>query len=159
MKAKTFENLIRKIVREEIDYALRREIKSLKEDLRDELKPTITEHTERLVDVPNTPMSKATKPTLKEKIMGKPSFKPKSYTNNQALNTLLNETAAGDTNLESGNSPVSMDQPFSTGAPLPMDTAGIPNEVANALTRDYSDLMKAINNKLIRLLFTWSLVV
>ena len=42
MKAKTFESLIRKVVREEIDYALRREIKSLKEDLRDELKPTIT---------------------------------------------------------------------------------------------------------------------
>ena len=37
MKAKTFENLIRKVVREEIDYALRREIKTLKEDLRDEL--------------------------------------------------------------------------------------------------------------------------
>ena len=33
MKAKVFEKLIRKIVREEIDYALRREIKSLKEDL------------------------------------------------------------------------------------------------------------------------------
>ena len=31
MKAKTFENLIRKVVREEIDYALRREIKTLKE--------------------------------------------------------------------------------------------------------------------------------
>ena len=41
MKAKTFENLIRRIVREEIDYSLRREIKSLKEDLRDELKPTL----------------------------------------------------------------------------------------------------------------------
>ena len=53
MKAKTFENLIRKVVREEIDYALRREMKSLKEDLRDELKPTITEHTERMVEVPN----------------------------------------------------------------------------------------------------------
>ena len=52
MKAKTFENLIRKVVREEIDYALRREIKTLKEDLRDELKPTITEHTERFVEVP-----------------------------------------------------------------------------------------------------------
>ena len=37
MKAKTFENLIRKIVREEIDYALRREIKSLKEDIREEI--------------------------------------------------------------------------------------------------------------------------
>ena len=57
MKAKTFENLIRKVVREEIDYALRREIKSLKEDLRDELKPTITEHTERLVEVPKVPQS------------------------------------------------------------------------------------------------------
>ena len=53
MKAKTFENLIRKVVREEIDYALRREIKSLKEDLRDELKPTIVEHKERMVEVPN----------------------------------------------------------------------------------------------------------
>ena len=55
MKAKTFENLIRKIVREEIDYALRREIKSLKEDLRDELKPTIIEHTE----ASNIPMSES----------------------------------------------------------------------------------------------------
>ena len=53
MKAKTFENLIRKVVREEIDYALRREIKSLKEDLRDELNPTIIEHKERMVEVPD----------------------------------------------------------------------------------------------------------
>ena len=52
MKAKTFENLIRKVVREEIDYALRREIKSLKEDLRDELKTSIIEHIEKIVEVP-----------------------------------------------------------------------------------------------------------
>ena len=52
MKASTFENLIRKVVREEIDYALRREIKTLKEDLRSELKPTIVEHNERAVEVP-----------------------------------------------------------------------------------------------------------
>ena len=62
MKAQTFEKLIRKIVREEIDYALRRELKSLKEDLRDELKPTIVEHTERKVEVPK-------QNSLKEKIM------------------------------------------------------------------------------------------
>ena len=37
MKASTFENLIRKVVREEIDYSLRREIKSLKRK-RDKLK-------------------------------------------------------------------------------------------------------------------------
>ena len=66
MKAKTFENLIRKIVREEIDYALRREIKTLREDLRDELKPTIVEHTERIVEVPDSVLMKT---SLKEKIM------------------------------------------------------------------------------------------
>ena len=140
MKAKTFENLIRKVVREEIDYALRREIKSLKEDLRDELKPSIVEHTERIVEVPQ-------QSSLKEKIMGKKPIKRQNFVGDNTLNDLLNETAAGDTNLESGNSPVSLSQPFSTGAPLPMDTAGMPTEVANAVTRDYSSLMKAIDKK------------
>ena len=141
MKAKTFENLIRKVVREEIDYALRREIKSLKEDLRDELKPTITEHTERMVKVPQ-------QSSLKEKIMGKSpiktkSFKKQNFVGDSTLNDLLNETAAGDTNTESAMAPVS--DPFSTGAP--METAGMPTEVAKVVTRDYSDLMQAIKKK------------
>ena len=140
MKAKTFENLIRKVVREEIDYALRREIKSLKEDLRDELKPTIVEHTERKVEVPQ-------QSSLKEKIMGKKPFKKQNFVGNSTLNDLLNETAAGDTNTQSAMAPVSLAQPFATGAPLPMDTTGMPTEVASAVTRDYSGLMKAINKK------------
>ena len=145
MKAKTFENLIRKVVREEIDYSLRREIKSLKEDLRDELKTTITESTENIVEVPVK-----SKTSLKEKIMGNAPIKQRptqNYTSNSALNDLLNETARGDTNIESGNSPVNLSQPFATGAPLPMDTAGIPDSVANAMTRNYSGLMKAISKK------------
>jgi hypothetical protein len=40
-----------------------------------------------------------------------------------------------------------MAQPFSTAAPLPMETEGMPKEVADAVTRDYSDLMKAITKK------------
>jgi hypothetical protein len=150
MKAKTFENLIRKIVREEIDYALRREIKSLKEDLRDELKPTIVEQKERMVEVPNNPIPETAKNSLREKIMGPQPIKPHqqhSFTSNSALNDLLNETAQGSTNLESGNAPVNLSQPFSSGAPLPMDTAGMPAEVASAVTRDYSGLMKAIDKK------------
>ena len=127
MKAKTFENLIRKVVREEIDYALRREIKSLKEDLRDELKPTITEHTERMVEVPQ-------QSSLKEKIMGKKPFKKQQFVGNSTLNDLLNETAAGDTNTQSAMAPIS--DPFS-----------MPASVANAVTRDYSSLMKAIDKK------------
>ena len=146
MKAKTFENLIRKVVREEIDYALRREIKSLKEDLRDELKPTIVEHKEKIVEVPET-----AKNSLREKIMGNApiktkSFKKQNFTGNSTLNDLLNETAAGDTNLER-TQPASLSQPFATSSPMSMDTTGMPAEVANAATRDYSGLMKAIAKK------------
>ena len=141
MKASTFENLIRKVVREEIDYALQREIKTLKEDLQGNLKPTITE----------TPqISETAKISLREKIMGNAPVKQRlthNFTANSALNDLLNETAMGDTNMESGNSPVSLSQPFASGAPLPMDTTGMPQEVANAVTRDYSSLMKAIAAK------------
>ena len=155
MKAKTFENLIRKIVREEIDYALRREIKTLKEDLRDELKPTIVEHTERLVktpDIPQQPMSEGVKNSLREKIMGSNPIpnKPienKNFTNNKALNSLLNETAMGGNLNTEAIAPASLSSPFSTGSPLPTETAGMPKEVADAVTRDYSSLMKAINKK------------
>ena len=138
MKAKTFENLIRKVVREEIDYALRREIKSLKEDLRDELKPTITEHTERLVEVPQIPQS-----SLKEKIMGKKPFKKQNFVGNNTLNDLLNETAAGDTNTQSSMAPVK--DPFSSSGIIP--TEAMPIEVANVVNRDYRSLMIAIDKK------------
>jgi len=145
MKAKTFENLIRKVVREEIDYSLRREIKSLKEDLRDELKPTIVEHTEKRTEIPEV-----TKHSLKEKIMGTQPIKqhkPQNYTSNSALNDLLNETAQGDTNTQTAQSPVNLANPFATGGSLPMNTAGMPEGVAKAVTRDYSGLMKAIAKK------------
>ena len=142
MKASTFENLIRKVVREEIDYSLRREIKTLKEDLRSELKPTIVEHTdyskhmERQVETPKETPTSPKKPIINQ-----------NFTQNSSLNDLLNETAQGDTNVESGNASVSMEQPFASGAPLPMDTEGMPKEVADAVTRDYSGLMKAIAKK------------
>ena len=138
MKAKTFENLIRKVVREEIDYALRREIKSLKEDLRDELKPTITEHKEKLVEIPKTNQS-----SLKEKIMGRKPFKKQSFVGNNTLNDLLNETAAGDTNTQSAMAPVS--DPFSTSGIIPTET--MPKGIANVVNRDYRSLMKAIDKK------------
>jgi len=133
MKSKTFENLIRKVVREEIDYALGRELKSLREDLRNELKPTIVEQEEKHTEIPNT-----IKSSLRDQIMGNEPIKqhPKqNYTSNGALNDLLNETAQGDTNTQTAM------------APSVMETANMPTQVAEAVTRDYSDLMKAINNK------------
>ena len=124
MKASAFENLFRKVVREEIDYALRREIKTLKEDLRDELKPTIVEQ-----QVQRTPVPQNVQSSLKEKIMGKSIAQ--SFTSNGALNDLLNETAQGNTNLESTLTP----------------EAPMPPEVSNVVNRDYRELMRAIDKK------------
>ena len=146
MKAKTFENLLRKIVREEIDYSLRRELKSLKEDLRDELKPTIVEHKERMVEVPNNPVPETLKSSLREKIMGKEPIKPikkQNFVNNSALNDLLNETAAGDTNLET--TMASPEDPFKTSGVLP--TESMPTPIQKVVNRDYRELMQAINRK------------
>ena len=126
MKAQLFEKLIRKIVREEIDYALRRELKSLKEDLRDEIKPVITEQ-----PIISTPVPDNVKTTLKEKIMGKNPIKKQNFVKDSTLNSLLNETAMGDTNTQT--------------AMAPAET--MPTEVANVVTRDYRELMQAINRK------------
>ena len=138
MKAKVFEKLIRKIIREEIDYALSREIRNLKEDLRNST--SIIEE--------NKNLSLEQKSSLKEKIMGQTPVKKhinQQYTSNSTLNNLLNETAMGDTNLNSNMSPVSMEGEFNTIGDVPVEAA--PQEVVNAVTRDYSDLMKAIDKK------------
>jgi hypothetical protein len=149
MKAKTFENLIRRIVREEIDYALRREIKSLKEDLRDEIKPVIKE---QIINAPisSTPVPDKVKTTLKEKIMGKnpiknTNFKKQNFVSDNTLNDLLNETAQGSTNTYSGNPSANMSQPFSSAGPMP--TEAMPQGIAKAVNRDYRELMKAIDKK------------
>ena len=132
MKATVFEKLIRKVVREEIDYALRREIKTLKEDLRDEFKSTIVDQpTQRNITATGmgNPIPVSVKSSLKEKIMGKSISQ--QFTSNGALNDLLNETAQGNTNTEI------------------MDTSEIPmpTEVANVVNRDYRELMRAIDSK------------
>ena len=79
--------------------------------------------------------------------MGTKPFKKQNFVQDSAINDLLNETAQGDTNLESGNSPVSLTEPFATGEPMSENTTGMPIAVAEAVTRDYSDLMKAIDKK------------
>ena len=110
------------------------ELVKVKEDLRDKIKPQIVE---------------GNSSSLKEEIMGKEpfkeNFKHKSFTNNQTLNDLLNETAQGDTNLSGGASPVSMEGEFSNIGGIPKEAA--PKAVVEAVNRDYSGLMKAIDKK------------
>ena len=79
MKLNAFEKIIRKVVREEIDYALRREIALLKEELNQNSKPRITESKPDVA-----------KEQFREKIQQQmPSFN----TGNGTLDSLLSETA------------------------------------------------------------------
>ncbi len=129
MKATVFEKLIRKVIREEIDYSLRREIKSLKEDLREEFKSTIIEQPTQY-SKKTTPIPSNVKSSLREKIMGKSITQ--QFTSNNALNDLLNETAQGNTNTDSALVPT-------------QET--IPTEIENVVNRDYRELMRAIDSK------------
>ena len=139
MKATVFEKLIRRVVREEIDYALRREIKSLKEDLRDEITPVIKEQHNNDIQ----PISNNVKNSLKEKIMGKKPIRTQNFVKDKTLNSLLNETALGDTNTQTAMAPIN--DPFSTSGVVP--TKAMPTEIASVVNRDYRGLMKAIEKK------------
>jgi CRISPR/Cas system CMR subunit Cmr6 (Cas7 group RAMP superfamily) len=94
MKLNAFEKIIRKVIREEIDYALRRELALLKEELSNN-KPLIKEEIE----------NKVVKEDFRSKIQQQlPNFN----TGNNTLDSLLNETAVSPSNEEvfAANDPV-----------------------------------------------------
>ena len=82
MKLSAFEKIIRKVVREEIDHALRREIALLKEEL------TTQPTKERVVETQNVQEVENFRTKLREQ-MPPPNFN----TGNNTLNSLLSETA------------------------------------------------------------------
>lgn len=83
MKLSAFEKIIRKVVREEIDYALKREIALLKEEL------TVQPIQQRVVETAdNTQEVEDFRAKLRQQ-MPPPNFN----TGNNTLNSLLSETA------------------------------------------------------------------
>ena len=90
MKLNAFEKIIRKVVREEIDYALRREIAMLKEELG---RPS-----------PNPLTTKTEDNSLKEEFRQKITQQMPSFnTGNGTLDSLLNETAVTPSSEEMFN--------------------------------------------------------
>ena len=86
MKLNAFEKLIRKVVREEIDYALRREIQTLKEELNAQPQQRVVEN------IDNTQEVEDFRAKLRAQ-MPPPNFN----TGNDTLNSLLSETAMAPT--------------------------------------------------------------
>ena len=142
---KTLKTLIRGIVREEVEFALKKELTEVFKSLK---KKPITE----------------SKRVIKKK---RPSLK---LAKDPVLNKLLNETRGGiphgegqeeyptmnnktyDTNsmaslMGYGNQGGGTDIAEQTIQNMGVPTENVPEEVKNALTRDYSDVMKAIDKK------------
>ena len=148
MKTDGFVKLLRKVIREEVSNAIKAELKPILNEVRS------TRHDINLQEIASTPNRSTT------------SSKKRQYTKNSMLNDLLNETATSPIidSAEDWNTPefkanlsdaIGM-RPEPTS--LPLATSGIKGEAVdmsneqvasavNAMTKDYSALMKAIDEK------------
>ena len=158
MTTKEFVQAIRRIIQEEVQKTVRKEIQVMLNE-------------SRTVD---TSIKDVYEPRINVK--PRPAKQPKTYSKNPMLNDILNETSPmrGDGNYitetfaapdidyndfnewpSMRNAPSMMSGRMGAVSMIPTtDTEGrpvqnvqVPEEVANALTRDYSSLMKAINKK------------
>ena len=131
MTKKELTTLIRHVVREEVEYAVKKEINLLKEELKG-----------------SQPIVESIQP------------QSKNYTNNGKLNDLLNETALSFTSKDAqafgamrqvGQSPVSLSEPFQPiGGTItdPIMPAVDPRDpVAQFINKDYRAVMAAIDEK------------
>lgn len=141
---------VREVVREEVKLAMREEMVLLRESLR---KPAAAPIVER----------RTTKPTVQQPTARKQApVEKKTFTKNSMLNDLLNESTpfgrdaytasplafTSDDVMGFGASPVQMPGMLTDieGNAVPVANEAT-EAVVNAITRDYSDLMKAINKK------------
>ena len=125
MKLSLFKKVIREVVREEIEYSLAGLRKELKEVLVSKINDEILNETPTV--------------TTNKTVEKKSSSERVPMTKDSILNNLLKETADSgewqDINKEAETSSV-MDE-----------TAGLPDHLANALNKDYSGVMKAVEEK------------
>jgi hypothetical protein len=139
MTKKELTTLIRHVVREEVEYAIKKEIILLKEEIKG-----------------NQPALKPTQPYISERTQPQAT----NYTNNSALNNLLNETALSFTSRDaqafgamrkSGQPLVSLSEPFQPiGGTItdPIMPAVDPRDpVAQFINKDYRAVMAAIDEK------------
>ena len=140
MKLSIFKKMIREVIREELDYKFSRLSKELKEVVvksnTNDLSKART-HTTQDTSLKNmmndSVSSNSNVPITKRSI-------PAPKTNNNILNSLLEETAQSDdwkTVQGSGQEVQSVQD----------NTEALPNHLAEALTKDYSAMLKSVEEK------------
>jgi len=128
MKLSLFKKVIREVVREEIEYSLAGLRKEIKEVLVSKINNEILNETPSVT--PSVEVSKKSVTESKQRV---------PMTKDSILNNLLKETADSgewqNINKEAETKSV-MDE-----------TANLPNHLADALNKDYSGVMKAVEEK------------
>ena len=127
MKLSIFKKVIREVVREEIEYSIKGLRKELKEVLVSSINNNMLE--EKTSVTAEKPVKKQSRPIEKRVPMTKDSI----------LNDLLQETA-NDGEWKNINKEAETQS-------VTDDTAGLPDHLANALNKDYSQVMKAVDKK------------
>lgn len=142
MNKKELVEIIRTVVREEINESLPQ---YLMEVLAERIagQPVITERKES--NIPVTPRKKPSV-AFEAPIKQVPVQAPRTFSSNPIFNQILNETVGGIPDESSVSVPSAID----TIKNLPKEVLAENKDVAavaNAMTRDYSKLMKAIDSK------------
>ena len=139
MKLSLFKKLIREVIREELEYSLR--------GLRKELKEVVV--TGNNVNTSRARPDRTVDTSYKNLMNESPSSKPNSSitnsnisvpkTNNKVLDSLLTETAQSDDWKKVDSEPEVKS--------VQDNTEHLPDHLANALNKDYSKLLKKVDEK------------
>ena len=131
MKVNIFKKLIREVVREELDYKFSRLEKKLDEVL-------VKSNTNSIVE--DKALQPTSSPSKKQPVLAAPKKKPAApLTKDSILNDILNETAnSGEwQNIEKEAEVKSVVD----------NTQNLPDHLANAFTKDYSQVLKKAEEK------------
>ncbi len=139
MKLSLFKKLIREVIREELEYSLA----GLRKELKEVIDTSNNDNTSKARTV-------RTEDTSYKNLMNEsPSTNPNSsitnnnitvpQTNNTVLNSLLTETAQSDDWKKINEEPQVQS--------VTENTQGLPDHLANALNKDYTQVMKKVEEK------------
>ena len=135
MKVNIFKKLIREIIREELDYKFNALENKLNEVLDNNRSNSIVEDTATQLN------SSQTKKTNVQSQVPTPTLPSNNVplTKDSILNDILNETAAAGDWKKMNEEPETKS--------VVENTQGLPDHLANALNKDYSEVMKKVDEK------------
>ena len=133
MKVNSFKKLIREIIREELDYKFNALENKLNEVLDNNRSNSIVEDTATQLN------SSQTKKTNVQSQVPTPTLPSNNVplTKDSILNDILNETAAAGDWKKMNEEPETKS--------VVENTQGLPDHLANALNKDYSEVMKKVD--------------